>query len=73
MITVGDRIRVVATMTDDPLPPPVGAMGTVAEVVDEFVNYPNGHHKAYIKWDDGVIAVNALLLPHDDYVYEVAT
>lgn len=65
----GDKIRVIALIHDDPLPPPVGATGTVVEVHEEYED----HRKVYVKWDDGVVAVNALLIPHDSHAFEVVT
>jgi hypothetical protein len=72
MIQVGDRIEVIALMTDDPLPPPVGARGTVTEVTNAIINIEDGHYKAYIRWDVGTPpSVGTLLIPQDNYVYRV--
>jgi hypothetical protein len=73
VIQVGDRIEVVALMTDDPLPPPVGAKGTVTEVTDAVINIEDGHYKAYVRWDEGIVAVGVLLIPQDDHVYQVVS
>lgn len=74
MIAPGNRIRVVAPMADDPLPPPLGAEGTVVTVESAIINNDDGlHYKAHVKWDSGIVAVGALLIPQDNYVYEVVS
>jgi hypothetical protein len=68
---VGDTIEVVALLRD-PLPPPVGARGTITEITPAVVNADdNIHYKAYVKWADGVFAVGALLIPEDSYTFRV--
>lgn len=72
MIAAGDRIEVVALMADDPLPPPIGAKGWVTSIEPAIVNHDDGfHYKAFVRWDEGVVAVSALLIPDDNYVYRV--
>lgn len=66
---VGDRIEVVGLM-DDPLPPPIGANGTVVDITPQIVNKDDGiHYKAYVEWDPGVVAVSTLLIPQDNHVW----
>lgn len=71
MIRIGDRIEVVGQMTDDPLPPPIGAKGKVVDVTGQIINLEDGTFKAHIEWDEGVMAVSALLIPQDNHVYKV--
>lgn len=72
-VAPGDRIKVIALMTDDPLPPPLGATGTVVEVDPAIVNSDDGvNYKARIIWDEGTApAVGTLLIPQDEHVFEV--
>lgn len=67
---IGDRIEVVARMSNDPLPPPIGANGTVVDITPQVINADDSiHYKAHIKWDDGVVAVSTLLIPQDNHVW----
>ncbi len=69
-LQVGDRIEVVNKMADDPLPPPIGATGTVTEVAPQILNKEDGvHYKAAVRWDGDVVAVGSLLIPQDNLVW----
>jgi len=48
---IGDRVRIVGLMTDDPDPLPVGAAGTVTDVGRSAFGYPAQIH---VDWDPEV-------------------
>lgn len=56
-VRVGDRIRIVDVLPEDPSPPPIGAEGTVERVTP---------YQIWVRWDPKVQR-SLLLLPGDPF------
>lgn len=65
-LSVGDRIKVVAHLREEPIPPPVGTTGTIIEDGSD-----DGLPKARVKWDQDGTWVRTLVFPMDRVCIEI--
>lgn len=62
---VGDRVRMVGVMSNDPAPMDVGAEGTVVDVGHELPSAWGSGRQIFVDWDDGR---SLILLSTDPFV-----
>lgn len=65
MTRVGDRVRMVGMMPNDPCPMDVGAEGTVTLIGDVLPSAWGGSRQIFVDWDNGR---SLILLDTDPFI-----